>query len=405
MFQKAEKKKSYLRLALVGPSGSGKTYTALEIATGLAEKTGSRIAVIDTEHGSAQLYADLFDFDFAEIEAPYSVKDYVKVINEAQKQGIQILVIDSSTHGWQYILDFVETLTQTKYKGNSFRAWSEGTPLYNEWVDAMLSFKGHIIVTMRAKTEYAIETVNGKTTPQKIGMGAENRKGIEYEFTMLMEGTVDHYFTVTKDRTSKFQDQIIKLPSRELGYDLYEWLNQGGEFIEYKPVSRQTILDPGPRQQPVQNQPQQKTTQNKGANMQTVFINAFNLITDGVKSGWIHKTEEEALRLQLNTSQSTNNLVELQKLNDLLMSRKKNFKPAQQTPVDKNSPSYWHKKIEEGIKTISEYDPYNNQETVDNFLISHLGVSEIKKSDNLQLLEGCYNTLVTEYKRVKQRSA
>lgn len=405
MFQKAEKKKSYLRLALVGPSGSGKTYTALEIATGLAEKTGSRIAVIDTEHGSAQLYADIFDFDFAEIEAPYSVKDYVKVINEAQKQGIQILVIDSSTHGWQYILDFVETLTQTKYKGNSFRAWSEGTPLYNEWVDAMLAFKGHIIVTMRAKTEYAIETVNGKTTPQKIGMGAENRKGIEYEFTMLMEGTVDHYFTVTKDRTSKFQDQIIKLPSRELGYDLYEWLNQGGEFMEYKPVSRQVVIDPAVKQPPVQNQPQKQQNNRKDNNMNTSFISVFNLITDGVKSGWIHKTEEEALRKQLNTSENTNNLAELNKLNDLLMSRKKNFKPKPQEPADKNSPGYWQNKIESGIKTICEYEPYNNQETVENFLISNLGSADVSKVTNIQLLESCYDILVSEYKRVKQRSA
>ena len=47
-FQKAERKKSKLRLALTGPSGSGKTYGALLVAKGL----GGKIAVIDTEKGS-----------------------------------------------------------------------------------------------------------------------------------------------------------------------------------------------------------------------------------------------------------------------------------------------------------------------------------------------------------------
>lgn len=401
MFQKAEKKKSYLRLALVGPSGSGKTYTALEIATGLAEKTGSRIAVIDTEHGSAQLYADTFDFDFAEIEAPYSVKEYVKIIKAAEKEGIQVLIIDSSSHGWQNILEYVETLTQTKYKGNSFRAWSEGTPLYNEWIESMLSFKGHIIVTMRAKTEYAMETVNGKTTPQKVGMGAENRKGIEYEFTMLMEGTVDHYFTVTKDRTSKFQDRIIKFPSRELGYELYDWLNQGNGFIETKPY-----IPPQPQPQtPPQHQ---NTNQNKGADMKTDKFNVTaQMINEGLKEGWVHPNEEEALRNQLNTSKNTNNLAELEKFNTFLQSRKKNFytKKTGQAPSPAKKTKYTvpelHDKINQGIKVIKDYAPYNEPETLEYFLINKLGTDEINKCTNIQLLEDCYTHLVEEYKRVK----
>jgi len=51
MFKKAERKQAKLRLALAGPSGSGKTFSALLMAKGL----GGRIAVVDTEHGSASL--------------------------------------------------------------------------------------------------------------------------------------------------------------------------------------------------------------------------------------------------------------------------------------------------------------------------------------------------------------
>ena len=53
-FTKATRKKARLRLALTGPSGSGKTMAALMIAKGL----GGRVAVLDTEHGSASLYAE-----------------------------------------------------------------------------------------------------------------------------------------------------------------------------------------------------------------------------------------------------------------------------------------------------------------------------------------------------------
>lgn len=226
MFKKAEKRKSYLRLAITAPSGGGKTFTALRVASGIAEKIGSRIAFIDTEHGSASLYADKFDFDVLELQKPFTTAKYIEAMKSATQAGYKILVLDSTTHGWQEILDHIEKLTQSKYHGNSFRAWGEGTPMYQEWIDSMLAFKGHLIATMRSKMEYVMETNNkGRQTPKKVGLGAEQRKGIEYEFTMVMEGTVEHLFTVSKDRTSKYQDQIIDKPGEEFGSDLVDWLN------------------------------------------------------------------------------------------------------------------------------------------------------------------------------------
>jgi len=49
-FQPATKAQAKLKAALFGPAGSGKTFSALRIATGI----GGRIAVIDTERGSAR---------------------------------------------------------------------------------------------------------------------------------------------------------------------------------------------------------------------------------------------------------------------------------------------------------------------------------------------------------------
>ena len=66
IFQKAIRKKARLRLALTGPSGSGKTYGALLLANGL----GGKIALIDTEKGSASLYSHIAEFDVLELLPP-----------------------------------------------------------------------------------------------------------------------------------------------------------------------------------------------------------------------------------------------------------------------------------------------------------------------------------------------
>lgn len=242
-FKKATKQKQKLRLLLSAPSGSGKTYTSLRIATGIAKVINSRIAVIDTEKGSASLYADKFDFDVLELNDP-TVENYIQAIKKAEAAEYKVLVIDSSTHGWQELLDYVEKLTNTKYKGNSFRAWGEGTPLYNKWVKSMLDFNGHIIVTSRAKTEYVQEFVNGKNTVKKVGMGSENRKGLEYEFTIAADGDTDGNWVFSKSRVSELAQKIIHHPGEELGEQLYNWLTVVGvDAIVTDPEKKKVLED------------------------------------------------------------------------------------------------------------------------------------------------------------------
>lgn len=131
-FKKAEKKQSFLRLALFGLSGGGKTYTSLSIATGISNYLSNddkeeRIAVIDSERGTASKYSDRFDFDALNLES-FTVKDYVMAINEAKEEGYKILVIDSISHAWQELLQEVDKIANAKYKGNTWAAWNEGTP-------------------------------------------------------------------------------------------------------------------------------------------------------------------------------------------------------------------------------------------------------------------------------------
>ena len=227
MYVKAEKKKSKLRLAIFGVAGSGKTMTSLRIAKGI----GGKVALIDTEKGSAAKYADRFDFDIAELETPI-IDNYIIAISTAQSCGYDVLIIDSLSHGWQELLDEVNRIAKAKFKGNTFSAWSEGTPKQRKLINAILSFRGHLIATMRSKTEYALNNDNGKMQPSRVGLSPEQGKDIEYEFDMLMEISQENIARVLKDRTGKYQEAIIEKPGEELGKSLITWLNEGVETTQ-----------------------------------------------------------------------------------------------------------------------------------------------------------------------------
>lgn len=228
-FTKAVRKQAKLRLALTGPSGSGKTYSSILLAKGL----GGKVAVIDTEHGSASLYCDLLDFDVMELAAPYSPERYIAAIQEADKAGYDVLIIDSISHEWNGtggMLQINEQVAQSKFRGNTWSAWSESDPRHRKFVDAILQTRMHVIVTMRSKTETAQEKdSNGKTKIQQLGMKAEQRDGIIYEFTTVLDLVHGgHYATATKDRTGLFAgDPQVITPAT--GEALMGWLATGVE--------------------------------------------------------------------------------------------------------------------------------------------------------------------------------
>jgi hypothetical protein len=240
-FVKAVRKQAKLRLALTGPSGSGKTYSAILMAKGF----GGKVAVIDTEHGSASLYCHLLDFDVMELTAPYSPERYIAAIQEAEKAGYDVLIIDSISHEWNGtggMLQINEQVAQAKFRGNTWSAWSESDPRHRKFIDAMLQSNMHVIVTMRSKTETAQEKDErtGKTKIQQLGMKAEQRDGIIYEFTTVLDIVHNgHYATATKDRTGIFlgDPQVI---TPDTGRTLLAWLETGAEPTK---VDEKTLAD------------------------------------------------------------------------------------------------------------------------------------------------------------------
>lgn len=225
-FQKATKKQAKLRLALIGPSGSGKTYTALTLVTHLVP--GGRVALIDTERGSASKYADLFDFDVQELGS-FHPQRYIEAIHEAQAAGYDVLIIDSLSHAWMGkdgALELVDKAAKRNPSGNSFAAWRDVTPLHNALVDTMVATRLHIIVTLRSKMEYVQEKDDkGKTVIRKVGLQPVQRDGLEYEFDVVGDLDQDNTLVVTKTRCSALHNAVISKPNHELAETLAAWLD------------------------------------------------------------------------------------------------------------------------------------------------------------------------------------
>lgn len=230
-FQKAARQKSKLRLAIEGPSGSGKTYSALLIARGI----GGKIAVIDTENKSASLYANLYDFDVAPLDPPFTPERYISLIEEASKI-YDVLIIDSITHEWKGPGGCLEI--HSSMPGNSFTNWAKITPRHDKFVSSLIYAPCHIIATMRSDEAYVLqENDKGKQEPKKVGMQADQRKGIGYEFTTVLTMDISHQCNGTKDRTGLFPIADWFIPSADTGKKLLSWLESGETMPVYVPQS------------------------------------------------------------------------------------------------------------------------------------------------------------------------
>jgi len=226
-FKKATKAAAKLRLGLIGPAGSGKTMTALRIAAGL----GGPVAVIDTERGSASLYAGErgLDFDVIELDT-YGVERFIDAIKAAADGGYATLVIDSLSHAWSGkggILEFVDNAGKRNQGGGNFGAWRDATPRHNSLVDAILGAPLHVICTLRSKVEYVVENVGGRNQVRKVGLQPVQRDGLEYEFTVVGDVTQDHDLVVTKTRAAFLKDAVIREAGEDLGRQLAVWLSDG----------------------------------------------------------------------------------------------------------------------------------------------------------------------------------
>ena len=219
--RKAERKQAKARVLIDGPSGSGKTYGALLLAKGIAPN--GRIAVIDTENGSADLYADLCEYDVIPFHPPYGPERYSEAIRYCESEGYDIIIIDSITHEWSGQGGCLELQSAL---GGRFQDWAKITPRHQKFIDSILRSTKHIIATCRTKTSYEVDEKSRKVS--KVGTAPVQREGLDYEMTVVFDVTQQHLACASKDRTRLFdgREEIITI---ETGKRLADWLQSGTE--------------------------------------------------------------------------------------------------------------------------------------------------------------------------------
>ena len=231
-FQKAKREKIWVKILLNGPSGSGKTYTALRLATGMFSKVGGAgVAAIDTENGRIRYYANEFDFFDLQLTEPYTSESYIEAISAAVDNGFKVLVIDSLSHEWKWLNE-----VHDKMPGSSFQNWAKLKPRHARLMEKILQSPIHIVATSRGKDDYIMEDKNGKQVPKKVGVGSQQEKDIEYNYTATFNIDQEtHVATVAKDNTHIFEGRYDVLNEKD-GERLIDWANTGEGEMPKEPV-------------------------------------------------------------------------------------------------------------------------------------------------------------------------
>jgi hypothetical protein len=228
--QKAQKKQVKLRVGIASPSGFGKTHSALVLAFGMTQDW-TKIAIIDTENGSANLYSELGEYNTLNLESPYSPERYIEALKTCEKASMKVIIIDSITHEWNGkggCLQIHEKL------GGRFQDWARITPRHQAFVDAILQSKCHVITTVRKKIDYSMDKdSNGRTKVVKVGLKDITREGLDYEMTLNFEIINDNHLVIaSKDRTGLFMNRPEFVISSGTGKVLKNWCMDGEKVTD-----------------------------------------------------------------------------------------------------------------------------------------------------------------------------
>jgi hypothetical protein len=244
-FKKATNRRPFLRMLLGGPSGSGKTFTAMKLMASLTDRVGKEFGVIDTEHQSSSLYSGLFPHqasyldDFENDKSVgkkssdliYHPTNYVREIRDAKDAGFGGLVIDSLSHAW---------FAEREIVGGNFNKWKEVRPFERELISSMMSPVSspfHIIATVRSKSEYVDDVdYRGKTVKKKVGTAPIQAAGIEFEFDIFGEMSIDNVLSFNeKCRCPELKGRSFMEPGDEVANIIADWI-QGGNLGAYQEV-------------------------------------------------------------------------------------------------------------------------------------------------------------------------
>jgi hypothetical protein len=225
----SERKQAKIKMALQGSAGSGKTMSALLLAKGLTNDNLSKVAIIDTENGSSNLYSHLGSFNVLTLSPPYTPEKYIEAIDMCLNANMEVIILDSISHCWDELLDY-----HSRLPGNSFTNWNKVTPRQKAFVDKILQSSAHFISTMRTKQDYVLNQRDGKYVPEKVGLKAVQRDGVEYEFTLVFDIDSKHFAVASKDRTNLFSGKADFVINTSTGKKILDWCNNGKDLTKIK---------------------------------------------------------------------------------------------------------------------------------------------------------------------------
>lgn len=228
----AVREKIDVKIALMGASGSGKTFSAMELATGMLDEMEKidgkrgRILLANTEGSRGKYYANEFKYDVVELEPPFNPELFIDLINYAVDEKYSVLIIDSMSAEWEGRGGCLELQQQL---GGKYQDWAKVTPRHDRFIDDLIRSPIHIIATLRGKDQYEIDKDDrGKVSVKKLGVGAKQREGFEYNFTCTFNIDRDsHIAKSEKDNTHIFEKEGDVILSRTFGEKIIRWANDG----------------------------------------------------------------------------------------------------------------------------------------------------------------------------------
>lgn len=241
-FRVASRRRVRLRAALSGPSKSGKSFKSLLLANTIRDvlrdakqiQGNGEICVIDSERGRSEMYSDRFPaFTVYELD-DYSPTSYVRALKACEEADFSFVIVDQISHEWDGKGGLLQTKDQmVKSSGgklNDFTAYKYANPLHDEFIDALLSYPGHLIATMRSKIKYEVTQTERGMTPTKIGMEPIQRDSTEYEFDFWGKVNMSHYLEV--EARGSLGDILNEKPwspddTEEVGRIIGRWLTEG----------------------------------------------------------------------------------------------------------------------------------------------------------------------------------
>lgn len=283
--RKSERKKAKIKMALQGSAGSGKTYSSLLLAKGLTNGDFSKVAIIDTENSSADLYAHLGNYNVLALQPPFKPEKYVEAIEICEKANMEVIIIDSISHCWEYLLDY-----HSKMAGNSFTNWAKIKPLERVFLNKILQSPTHIIATMRTKQDYVLNQKDGKFIPEKVGLKSISRDGTDYEFTLVFDVDIKHFANSSKDRTGLFMGKPEFIINAATGKKILEWCNSGISLDEVREQIKncndiETLRNLYKEHYTMKDLDEDFKLQKETIQFKNQLLNSQNITSNGINSG------------------------------------------------------------------------------------------------------------------------